>query len=96
MREKYQSVIAVDGPRISVIGVGGAGGNAVDNMLRLGLEGVNFLVCNTDAQALTQALCPSEKRICMGINVTKGLGAGLLRKKGAQLQKKVLTKLCKK
>ncbi|BDB96036.1 cell division protein FtsZ [Candidatus Hydrogenosomobacter endosymbioticus] len=64
------------GPNIAVIGVGGAGGNAVDNMLRLNLEGVDFIVCNTDAQALQQSLCQKEKRIKLGFGVTKGLGAG--------------------
>lgn len=64
------------GPNLAVIGVGGAGQNAVDNMLRLGLDGVNFAVCNTDAQALNQSLCPEDRRVCIGYNVTKGLGAG--------------------
>jgi len=61
-------------PRITVIGVGGAGGNAVSNMIRSNLEGVEFLVCNTDAQALN--LCAAEKRIQLGLNATRGLGAG--------------------
>ncbi|MBX7146554.1 MAG: cell division protein FtsZ [Alphaproteobacteria bacterium] len=61
-------------PKITVVGVGGAGGNAVNNMIRSHLEGVEFIVCNTDAQALTQSLC--ERRIQLGTNVTQGLGAG--------------------
>ncbi len=61
-------------PRITVIGVGGAGGNAVNNMIRSNLEGVEFLVCNTDAQALSQSV--AERRIQLGLNTTKGLGAG--------------------
>ena len=61
-------------PRITVIGVGGAGGNAVNNMIQSGLEGVEFVVANSDAQALS--LSKSERRIQMGINVTQGLGAG--------------------
>ena len=61
-------------PRITVVGVGGAGGNAVNNMITSHLEGVEFVVANTDAQALSQAL--SERRIQMGINITQGLGAG--------------------
>lgn len=61
-------------PRITVIGVGGAGGNAVNNMIQSGLEGVEFLVANSDAQAL--ALSKSERRIQMGVNITQGLGAG--------------------
>ena len=61
-------------PRISVIGVGGAGGNAVNNMIRANLEGVDFLVCNTDAQAMTQTLC--ERKLQLGADLTQGLGAG--------------------
>jgi cell division protein FtsZ len=61
-------------PKITVVGVGGAGGNAVNNMIRSKLEGVDFLVANTDAQALQGSLC--ERRIQLGSTVTKGLGAG--------------------
>ncbi len=63
-------------PRITVIGVGGAGGNAVNNMIQSNLQGVNFVVANTDAQALEKSLC--NKKIQLGINLTKGLGAGAL------------------
>ena len=61
-------------PRITVFGVGGAGGNAVNNMIEQELDGVEFVVANTDAQALQQSR--SEARIQMGIKVTEGLGAG--------------------
>ncbi|MFN0042484.1 MAG: cell division protein FtsZ [Alphaproteobacteria bacterium] len=61
-------------PRIVVVGVGGAGGNAVENMIQSELEGVEFLVCNTDAQAL--ALSAAAKKIQLGLTVTQGLGAG--------------------
>ncbi len=61
-------------PRITVFGVGGAGGNAVDNMIEKSLEGVEFVVANTDAQALQQARAPVK--IQMGIKATEGLGAG--------------------
>ncbi|MBT4879957.1 MAG: cell division protein FtsZ [Alphaproteobacteria bacterium] len=61
-------------PRISVIGVGGAGGNAVNNMIRLKLEGAEFSACNTDAQALGESL--AEKKIQLGFEITQGLGAG--------------------
>ena len=61
-------------PRITVIGVGGAGGNAVNNMIRSNLEGVEFLVCNTDAQALN--FSAADRRIQLGLNITRGLGAG--------------------
>jgi cell division protein FtsZ len=61
-------------PRITVFGVGGAGGNAVNNMIECGLKGVEFVVANTDAQALMSST--AERRIQMGANVTEGLGAG--------------------
>ena len=61
-------------PRIAVIGVGGAGGNAIANMMRADVQGVDFLVCNTDAQALKQSTAP--QRIQLGAKITQGLGAG--------------------
>src|SRR6201989_746429 len=61
-------------PRSTVFGVGGAGGNAVNNMITAGLQGVDFVVGNTDAQALT--LSKAERIIQMGVQVTEGLGAG--------------------
>ena len=61
-------------PKITVIGVGGAGGNAVNNMINSGLEGCEFLVCNTDAQALEGN--EAAHKIQLGVNVTRGLGAG--------------------
>ncbi|MGB8736015.1 MAG: cell division protein FtsZ [Rhodomicrobium sp.] len=61
-------------PRITVIGVGGAGGNAVNNMIESGLEGVEFIVANTDAQAL--AASSAGCVIQMGVGITEGLGAG--------------------
>jgi len=61
-------------PRITVFGVGGGGGNAVNNMITAGLRGVEFVVANTDAQAL--AMSKSERIIQLGANVTEGLGAG--------------------
>jgi cell division protein FtsZ len=61
-------------PRITVIGVGGAGGNAIANMIEAEIEGVDFIVTNTDAQALTKS--PAEKRIQLGPDITGGLGAG--------------------
>jgi cell division protein FtsZ len=61
-------------PRIVVFGVGGAGGNAVNNMIEAGLEGVEFVVANTDAQQLQFA--KTERRIQLGAQVTQGLGAG--------------------
>jgi cell division protein FtsZ len=61
-------------PRITVFGTGGAGGNAVNNMIASGLQGVDFVVANTDAQALTMS--KAERIIQMGVQVTEGLGAG--------------------
>jgi cell division protein FtsZ len=61
-------------PRITVFGVGGGGGNAVNNMINAGLQGVDFVVANTDAQAL--AMSASQRIIQMGLQVTEGLGAG--------------------
>ncbi|HEY0281432.1 MAG TPA: cell division protein FtsZ [Rhizomicrobium sp.] len=61
-------------PRITVLGIGGAGGNAVNNMIASKLEGVDFVVANTDAQALAQS--KAERRIQLGVHVTEGLGAG--------------------
>jgi cell division protein FtsZ len=61
-------------PRIAVIGVGGAGGNAIANMIAAHVEGVDFIVANTDAQALNAS--PAERRIQLGPQITEGLGAG--------------------
>ena len=61
-------------PRIVVIGVGGAGGNAVNNMISSGLEGVEFIVANTDSQSLT--LSQADRRIQLGAGITQGLGCG--------------------
>jgi cell division protein FtsZ len=61
-------------PRISVIGVGGAGGNAIANMIAAQVQGVDFIVANTDAQALN--VSPAKDRIQLGLKITQGLGAG--------------------
>ena len=61
-------------PRISVIGVGGAGGNAIANMMRADVQGVDFIVANTDAQALNAST--ADRRIQLGLRITQGLGAG--------------------
>jgi len=61
-------------PRISVIGVGGAGGNAIANMIRRDVQGVDFIVANTDAQALNAS--SADRRIQLGLKITQGLGAG--------------------
>ena len=64
----------VNSPKITVLGIGGAGGNAVRNMIESDLQGVNFVVANTDVQALEQN--PAEKKIRLGNELTSGLGAG--------------------
>src|SRR3569623_65001 len=61
-------------PRISVIGVGGAGGNAIANMMNADVQGVDFIVANTDAQALNASA--ADRRIQLGLKITQGLGAG--------------------
>jgi len=61
-------------PRISVIGVGGAGGNAIANMMGADVQGVEFIVANTDAQALNNST--ADRRIQLGLKITQGLGAG--------------------
>ncbi|WP_204113682.1 cell division protein FtsZ [Shimia biformata] len=68
-------------PRITVFGVGGAGGNAVNNMIAKNLEGAEFVVANTDAQALQQS--DAKNRIQLGVKVTEGLGAGARASVGA-------------
>ncbi|XBQ14958.1 MAG: cell division protein FtsZ [Oceanicaulis sp.] len=69
-------------PRILVFGVGGAGGNAVNNMIDAELEGVDFVVANTDAQALARAR--TDRRVQMGAGITEGLGAGARPEVGEQ------------
>jgi cell division protein FtsZ len=73
---KLDSPVSNFGPKIVVVGIGGAGGNAVNNMIRSNLEGVIFVVANTDAQALSQSLVDEKCRIQLGLTVTQGLGAG--------------------
>ena len=68
-------------PRITVCGVGGAGGNAVNNMIEKSLDGVDFVVANTDAQALQQS--NADSKIQLGVKVTEGLGAGARASVGA-------------
>src|SRR5438045_7457485 len=64
----------VTGACIKVIGVGGGGGNAVNRMIEAGIEGIEFLVANTDLQVLSRSLSPVKLQI--GAKLTKGLGAG--------------------
>ncbi|HTD00430.1 MAG TPA: cell division protein FtsZ [Bradyrhizobium sp.] len=78
-------------PRITVCGVGGAGGNAVNNMITAGLQGVDFVVANTDAQALTMS--KAQRIIQMGTQVTQGLGAGSQPDVGAAAAQEVLDEI---
>src|SRR5580765_7478182 len=78
-------------PRITVFGVGGAGGNAVNNMIAAGLQGVDFVVANTDAQALTMS--KAERIIQMGTQVTQGLGAGSQPDVGAAAAQEVIDEI---
>ncbi|MBR0776677.1 cell division protein FtsZ [Bradyrhizobium diazoefficiens] len=78
-------------PRITVFGVGGAGGNAVNNMITAGLQGVDFVVANTDAQALTMS--KAQRIVQMGTAVTQGLGAGSQPNVGAAAAEEVLDEL---
>src|ERR1700687_5057454 len=64
----------ITGARIKVIGIGGGGGNAVNRMMEAGIEGIEFLVANTDLQALKRSHAPIK--IQLGSRLTKGLGAG--------------------
>jgi cell division protein FtsZ len=78
-------------PRITVIGVGGAGGNAVNNMISAALEGVEFIVANTDSQALGQSL--ADRRVQLGITITQGLGAGARPEVGRQAAEEALPEI---
>jgi cell division protein FtsZ len=78
-------------PRITVFGVGGAGGNAVNNMIDKNLEGVEFVVANTDAQALAQSR--ARHRVQLGIKVTEGLGAGARPSVGAAAAEETLEEI---
>jgi cell division protein FtsZ len=78
-------------PRITVFGVGGAGGNAVNNMITAGLEGVDFVVANTDAQALTMS--KAQRIVQMGTEVTQGLGAGSQPDVGASAAQEVIDEI---
>lgn len=78
-------------PRIAVVGVGGAGCNAVNNMIAAQLQGVDFIVANTDAQALTNAR--ADNRIQLGVEITQGLGAGAQPKIGEAAAEEALERI---
>ena len=78
-------------PQITVLGVGGSGGNAVNNMMNSNLEGVEFIVANTDAQALQISKC--KKKIQLGVNSTRGLGAGMRPDVGRQAAEEALDEI---
>mgnify|MGYP001365746836 CR=1 FL=1 len=81
-------------PKITVLGVGGSGGNAVNNMINANLEGVDFLIANTDAQALQISKC--QNKIQLGLNSTKGLGAGMRPDVGKQAAEEAVQDLSEK
>ena len=81
-------------PKITVLGVGGSGGNAVNNMINANLEGVDFLIANTDAQALQISQCPNK--IQLGLNSTRGLGAGMRPDIGKQAAEEALQEITEK
>ncbi|HYI49578.1 MAG TPA: cell division protein FtsZ [Allosphingosinicella sp.] len=78
-------------PRISVIGVGGAGGNAIANMIGADVQGVDFIVANTDAQALNHSL--ADRKIQLGLRITQGLGAGSRPEIGKAAAEEALTEI---
>lgn len=80
MTFEYDNSQTILGASIKIIGVGGCGGNAVDNMIERGIVGVEFIACNTDAQALTSSL--ASHKIQIGKTSTSGLGAGAFPEKG--------------
>jgi len=79
------------GPRIKVIGVGGGGGNAIANMINQGIHGVEFIIANTDCQALEAS--PSEVKLQLGQSCTKGLGAGAKPEVGANAAKESMDRI---
>ena len=80
-------------PKISIFGVGGAGGNALSNMIRSNLEGVEFIAANTDAQSLANSL--AANRIQLGLDSTKGLGAGSFPDRGKAAAEENLDEIIK-
>ena len=81
-------------PQITVLGVGGSGGNAVNNMINSNLEGVDFVIANTDAQALQNSSC--KKKIQLGVQSTRGLGAGMRPDIGRQAAEEAIQDLSEK
>ena len=81
-------------PVITVLGVGGSGGNAVNNMMNSNLEGVDFLIANTDAQALQVSTC--KNKIQLGVVSTKGLGAGMRPDVGKQAAEEAIDEISEK
>jgi len=77
-----ESTASVHGAKIKAIGVGGGGGNMINHMIREGIEGIDLIVANTDAQALAASIAPYKMQL--GINSTKGLGAGMKPEVGAE------------
>ncbi|MCB4743585.1 MAG: cell division protein FtsZ [Sulfurovum sp.] len=78
VEKKYRT----DGAKIKAIGVGGGGGNMIDHMIQEGVDGIDLIVANTDAQALESSLAPYKMQL--GISATRGLGAGMVPEKGRE------------
>jgi len=91
MEQMTMEQAGVNRARITVLGIGGGGGNAVNNMIKAGLEGVHFIAANTDWQVLERNLAPSK--IQLGTNLTKGLGAGGQPEMGAKATQEDIDKI---
>ncbi len=77
-----ESVVTAEGAKIKAIGIGGGGGNMINNMIAEGVTGIDLIVANTDAQALDASAAPTKLQL--GINATRGLGAGMVPEKGRE------------
>jgi cell division protein FtsZ len=91
MEQKTEHAVLSNRAKITVLGIGGGGGNAINNMITAGLEGVDFIAANTDWQVLERNLAP--KRIQLGTNLTRGLGAGGLPEMGAKATQEDIDKI---
>jgi len=79
---ELESVVTAAGAKIKAIGIGGGGGNMINHMINEGVTGIDLIVANTDAQALDTSLAPTKLQL--GINATRGLGAGMVPEKGRE------------
>ncbi len=91
MEKMTEDAVLSNRAKITVLGIGGGGGNAINNMITAGLEGVNFIAANTDWQVLERNLAP--RKIQLGTNLTRGLGAGGLPEMGAKATQEDIDKI---